>query len=149
MCDKAPVKKSVGVSVADVAIGTGLVIYTIGFLFLRIGELIPLFCYYTVECTSAFIGTYVLSRFLGRRANYLLILSSMIALIYIMDSYVPKPLPAASESYSSKTRQEVVVITDVSIDLFFVDGEDLDIEEENFPPFKEIHIDTCAGLDWP
>ena len=33
----------------------------------------------------------------------------------------------------------------MSIDLFFVDGEDLDMEEENFPPFKEIHIDTYEG----
>ena len=26
-----------------------------------------------------------------------------------------------------------------------MDGEDLDIEEENFPPFKEIYIDTYEG----
>ena len=96
-------------TVVDRLVGACLSLYTIGFIFFRIGELVPLFSYYSLECKSALIGTIILRRspLVSQRAKYLLHVLSMVALVYIVDNLVPKSLPIANATHSSKT----VVIT--------------------------------------
>lgn len=92
----------------DSFIGALLLVYTIGFISFRGGELIPLVANYTLQCTSALIGTLVLGRDLSKRGRFLLRAMSMLALVYSMDNILSKPLPLPNdELYSSKT----VVIT--------------------------------------
>ena len=96
-------------TVVDRLVGACLSLYTIGFIFFRIGELVPLFSYYSLECKSALIGTIILRRspLVSQRAKYLLHVLSLVALVYTVDNLVPKSLPIANASHSSKT----VVIT--------------------------------------
>lgn len=91
-------------------IGVALFIYTIGFLFFRIGEIVPAISHYSLQCSSALLGNFFLHRALfDRRAKYLLHIASIVAIVYFLDTRLPKPLPsvANNESYTLKT----VVVT--------------------------------------
>ena len=56
-------------SMLNCVVSIGLLVYTIGFVFFRIGELVPLYYTYRTECRSAIIGTLVL-RFTLRRRRF-------------------------------------------------------------------------------
>eukprot|EP01082_Thalassiosira_pseudonana_P003802 g2675.t1 g2675 contig12:587888-589185(-) len=111
MC-KSPTKSfnesKIRSSACSFFIGILLSIYSLFFVSFRIGELIPLVRFYPTQCASAFIGTVVLQRsVLGRTAKRVVHLSTLFVLIYIIDSYVTKPLPFANGTHGNRT----VVIT--------------------------------------
>lgn len=78
-----------------------LIVYTLGFFSFRIGELFPLALMYPLAVKSAIFGSVSLRFFLHNRSIAQLIhVASLIALLYAMDVYFPKPL---NESYATKT----------------------------------------------
>ena len=96
----------------DRIIGICLIIYTLPFAFFRGGffggELIELYTNYNLECKSAILGTIGLRYSLRTsRARNILHVVSLLALIYLLDVYIPKPLPVPTRDYESKT----IVIT--------------------------------------
>ena len=96
----------------DRIIGVCLIIYTFPFAFFRGGvfggELTELFTNYNLECKSAILGTIGLRYSLRTsRSRNLLHVASLLALIYLLDVYIPKPLPVPTKGHESKT----IVIT--------------------------------------
>ncbi len=90
-----------------------LAVYTLGFIFFRIAEIAMCFFYYSRECVSVLIGTSILHRSINLRGKIVLHILSMIVIAYLLDNYIPKPLPPPpltnddANSFSSKT----IVIT--------------------------------------
>ena len=95
----------------DRIIGICLIIYTFPFAFFRGGvfggELTELFTNYNLECKSAILGTIGLRYSLRTsRSRNLLHVASLLALIYLLDVYIPKPLPVPTKGHESKNRCE-------------------------------------------
>ena len=84
-----------------------LAIYTVGFIFFRMGEIIPLVGYYPYQCLTALV--LFLTPSIGRRKKQFLHLASLIVLAYIVDRHIPKPLPAALNGANLKTKKTVVI----------------------------------------
>ena len=89
--------------VEKVAIDLCLAIYTIGFSFFRIGELIPLFATYPRQCLSAVIGTVILRRSLGRSMRRLLHVMTLAVTVFLVDFYIPAELPSANDARHVQT----------------------------------------------
>jgi NAD(P)-dependent dehydrogenase (short-subunit alcohol dehydrogenase family) len=95
-------------SIINLFITTAISLYTLGFLFFRIAELIHLVAAYPNQCLSAFIGTVAIQfSSIGRTSKRIIHLLTLLGIIYLVDHYLPKPLPAPSERYAGRT----VVIT--------------------------------------
>ena len=112
-------------SMLNCVVSISLLVYTIGFVFFRIGELVPLYYTYRTECRTAIIGTLVLRFTLSSRvAKYMLHIISLAALIYVLDHHAIKPLPDINNSlYTGKT----VVITGGNSGLGFETARQLSI----------------------
>ncbi|KAL7462801.1 hypothetical protein ACHAXS_003176 [Conticribra weissflogii] len=93
--------------IIDVAIA----VYTIGFLFFRIGELVPLLSIYPTQSRAAFLGTCVLhtSSPVSRASKRLFCVSSILILIYVMDSYAPTPVPSVSYVKAAEGPKTIVI----------------------------------------
>jgi hypothetical protein len=93
----------------DLLASVATMVYMAFFSFFRSGEIIPLIVQYPTQCLSVIIGTIVVhqSSLLGPVSKRVFHIISILGVIYIIDHYLPKPLPAASDSYAEKT----VVIT--------------------------------------
>jgi len=97
-------------TILNCMVSISLLVYIIGFIFFRIGELVPLYYIYRTECRSAFIGTFILRFTLchSRVEKYMLQIISLAALIYVLDYAAINPLPDMNnDMYTGKT----VVIT--------------------------------------
>ena len=96
-------------SMLNCVVSISLLVYIIGFIFFRIGELVPLYYTYRLECIAAIIGSSILRFTLSSRVEkYMLHIVSLIALIYVLDHHAIKPLPDMNnELYTGK----IVVIT--------------------------------------
>ena len=92
----------------NLTLAASLVIYTLGFLFFRLAELVLLFSLYRTQCISVLIGTTVIQFSpIGRASKRIMYLFTFAVMIYLMDFGITKPLPLPSEEYVGKT----VVIT--------------------------------------
>ena len=70
---------------AAVMTGILLIVYFLGFVFFRIGELVPLISMYPDQCLAALIGTVSLSRLLRSPVMRRLIhVASILTLIYVL-----------------------------------------------------------------
>ena len=96
-------------TILNCMVSISLLVYIIGFIFFRIGELVPLYYTYRSECIAAIIGSSILRFTLSSRVErYMLHIVSLMALIYVLDHHAIKPLPDINNSlYTGKT----VVIT--------------------------------------
>ena len=87
---------------------TLLSIYTIGFLFFRVAELIPLLALYPTHSLAVLFGTAAIQfSSIGTVSKRILYLTTLAIVIYLIDYHIPKPLPPPSEEYTGQT----VVIT--------------------------------------
>ena len=95
-------------TILNLTLAASLVIYTFGFLFFRMAELVLLFSLYRTQFISVLIGTTVIQfSSIGCTSKRITYLFTFAVMIYIMDFRIPKPLPLPSEEYTGKT----VVIT--------------------------------------
>jgi len=97
-------------TILNCMVSISLLVYIIGFIFFRIGELVPLYYIYRTECRTAIIGTFILRFTLCRNRveKYMLHIISLAALIYVLDYAAINPLPDMNnDMYTGKT----VVIT--------------------------------------
>lgn len=95
--------RSTETRVLNLVIDLCLAIYTIGFSFFRIGELIPLFAAYPRHCLSAVIGTVILRRPLGRPMRRLLHVLTLAVTFFLVDFYIPAELPSANDARHVET----------------------------------------------
>ena len=81
-----------------------LLVYSLAFCFFRIGELVPVMNSYPLEFKTVLFGAVSLRLLLPKRSmGQLVHVVTLIASVYAMDIGAVKPLPAASESYATKT----------------------------------------------
>lgn len=97
----------------DRIVATCLAMYTLGFVFFRIAEIVMCCFCYSRECASVLIGTIILHTALNLRGKIALHVLSIAVVVYLVDNYIPKPLPSPSKptdhlnSFPSRT----IVIT--------------------------------------
>ena len=100
-CEKVMALGSVG--------GRALLLYALGLLWFRIGEIIPLVSLYGRECACsvALVFGPVGRRVPGRRARGPLFAVSLAALVYVLDHHAPRPPPPSAPRHAGAT----VVVT--------------------------------------
>lgn len=91
-------------SVFSTLLDAVLFVYTIGFWFFRIGELVPLQLMFPLQVKTVIIGSLSLrllwqNRLMGQLVHVV----TLLGLIYACDVLVPQPLPSPNEIYASKT----------------------------------------------
>eukprot|EP00986_Skeletonema_menzelii_P011047 scaffold5558_cov138-Skeletonema_menzelii.AAC.10 len=93
-------KRSFSSSIIDAV----LLVYTLAFWFFRVGELVPMMNTYPLEFWTSLIGVLSLRLlFHNGMMGPLVHLAALIALVYAMDVYFVKPLPAVDEINATKT----------------------------------------------
>jgi len=81
-----------------------LLVYSLAFCFFRVGELVPIMNTYPLEFKTGLIGAVSLRLMLPNRSmGQLVHVAALIALVYAMDAYLIKPLPAVSEISTTQT----------------------------------------------
>ena len=98
-----------GISAVDCLAAACLAAYTLGFVFFRIAEIGMCFFYYSREFASVLIGTIILHLALNLRGKIALHIFSMILMVYLLDTYLPKPLPTPiNNNYNLPSRTIVI-----------------------------------------
>lgn len=108
------------------AANVAMFLYTFGFLFFRVAELIPLVAHYPLQCLSAFVGYVVINRstLLNRSAKRIFHFITLLGIIYLVDHHIPKSLPAPNKDNASKT----VVITGANSGVGFETARQLAVD---------------------
>mmetsp|Transcript_10714 Transcript_10714/g.23243 ORF Transcript_10714/g.23243 Transcript_10714/m.23243 type:complete len:480 (-) Transcript_10714:185-1624(-) len=103
-------------------------VYTLGFAFFRVGELIPLLLGRNdgAECQLAFLGSFAVRRHLDRRGKKLLRFVTMLASIYLMDYKIPEPLPESDGRHRGRT----VVVTGANSGVGYETSRQLAVDYE-------------------
>jgi NAD(P)-dependent dehydrogenase (short-subunit alcohol dehydrogenase family) len=96
-------------SLFNALISLTIAIYTLGFLFFRIAELVSLVSLYPTHSLSASLGTIAIqcAPTIGRWPKRIAYIATLLGVIYAIDFHLPKPLPKPSDVHTGKT----VVIT--------------------------------------
>ncbi|KAL3779017.1 hypothetical protein HJC23_011456 [Cyclotella cryptica] len=110
----------------NLAASVATFIYTTGFLFFRIPEVILLVAFYPLQSFSAFIGYVIMkqSSLLGRASRRIFHFISLFGIVYLVDHHIPKPLPAPDASFAGKT----VVITGANSGVGFETARQLAVD---------------------
>jgi NAD(P)-dependent dehydrogenase (short-subunit alcohol dehydrogenase family) len=96
-------------SLSSALISLSIAIYTLGFLFFRIAELVPLLKLYPTHSLSISIGTIAIqcTPSIDRWSKRIAYISTLLGIIHFIDVRLPKPLPIPNDAHATKT----VVIT--------------------------------------
>lgn len=101
---KDAVSKDKGQKFSTIIIDAVLLVYSLAFWFFRVGELAPLMYTYPIAFKTFLIGALSLRLLLPDQSmGQLVHVATLVALVYAMDVYFIKPLPAVSEIDPTKT----------------------------------------------